>query len=168
MNGLMMLEQQLAAVVSAPVSLPLGLAASACAALVVAALLLQSIVLRQRRTKPIQSQRKTEDHAAAMVTAAANAFHAANGKEDVQGGIPSADRLFQLISTRRSVFPKVAVVALHGTAVPSEYFCNKRLCLSHDRCRRILTANSSRTVICRCVRPPRCVRQHEASDKCYY
>ena len=112
MNSLMMLEQQLAAVVTAPVSLPLGLVASACAALVVAALLLQSIMLRQRRSGPSQSQRKAEDHAAAPAATKQNGIVAANGKEDLQGGIPSAERLFQLISTRRSVFPKVAIVPL--------------------------------------------------------
>ena len=147
-----MLEQQLAAVVSAPVSIPLGLAASACAALVVAALLLQSIVLRQRRSK-------TGSHAAAMPAAMpkANGLSAAGGKEDAPTGIPSAEQLLKLISTRRSIFPKVAAVTQQRiVCVAFEMLPGWLLNLCGAGRRRTTMATSYPRVICRCDRRRSC------------
>jgi len=109
---MLQLEQQLASLASASVSVPLSLLASICAALVTAILFVQSSAAKQTRSAPSIGKTRAAQAQHAVATPAlnagtANGFAQSDEKPTAAAKLPTPDQLSKLISTRRSIFPKV-------------------------------------------------------------
>ena len=109
---LLQLEQQLASLASASVSVPLSLLASICAALVTAILFVQSSAVKQRRSAPKTGETRAAQarHAVAepaLDTGITKGAAHSDDKPAVAAKLPTPEQLSKLISTRRSIFPKV-------------------------------------------------------------
>ena len=111
---LVQLEQELASFASSSVSVPLGLLASVCAAVAVAALLVQISGSKQRRSAPGTGKTGAAEAQHAVAAPALGASSIANGfaqsdvKLAVAADLPTPEQLSKLIRTRRSIFPKVS------------------------------------------------------------